>query len=27
VKKEFSGAQVLAAYEAGYSGFWLHRKL
>jgi len=27
VKKEFPGASVLAAYEAGYSGFWLHRKL
>jgi transposase len=27
VKKEFPGATVLAAYEAGYSGFWLHRKL
>jgi len=27
VRKEFSGATVLAAYEAGYGGFWLHRKL
>jgi transposase len=27
VKKEFPGASVVAAYEAGYSGFWLHRKL
>ena len=27
VRKEFRGATVLAAYEAGYSGFWLHRKL
>jgi transposase len=27
VSKEFSGAIVLAAYEAGYSGFWLYRKL
>jgi transposase len=27
VTKEFSGARVLAAYEAGYSGFWLYRKL
>ena len=27
VRKEFPGASVLAAYEAGYSGFWLHRKL
>ena len=27
VTKEFSGASVLAAYEAGYSGFWLCRKL
>jgi transposase len=27
VRKEFPGATVLAAYEAGYSGFWLHRKL
>ena len=27
VSKEFSGASVRAAYEAGYSGFWLHRKL
>jgi transposase len=26
-RKEFPGASVLAAYEAGYSGFWLHRKL
>jgi transposase len=27
VRKEFPGATVFAAYEAGYSGFWLHRKL
>ena len=27
VPKEFSGARVLAAYEAGYSGFWLYWKL
>jgi transposase len=27
VSKEFSGARVRAAYEAGYSGFWLYRKL
>jgi transposase len=27
VSKEFGGASVLAAYEAGYSGFWLYRKL
>jgi transposase len=27
VSKEFSGASVRAAYEAGYSGFWLYRKL
>jgi transposase len=27
VTKELSGARVLAAYEAGYSGFWLYRKL
>jgi transposase len=27
VTKEFPGANVLAAYEAGYSGFWLYRKL
>lgn len=25
--KEFPGATILAAYEAGYSGFWLYRKL
>ena len=27
VSKEFGGASVRAAYEAGYSGFWLYRKL
>jgi len=27
VSKEFGGASALAAYEAGYSGFWLYRKL
>lgn len=27
VEKEFAGATVVAAYEAGYSGFWLHRAL
>ena len=27
VFKEFSGAIVRAAYEAGYSGFWLSRRL
>jgi len=27
VSKEFSRASARAAYEAGYSGFWLHRKL
>ena len=27
VRKEFPGASVLAAYETGHSGFWLHRKL
>lgn len=27
VSKEFGGARVRAAYEAGYSGFWLYRKL
>jgi hypothetical protein len=25
--KEFNGADVGAAYEAGCSGFWLYRKL
>jgi transposase len=27
VEKEFSGATIISAYEAGYSGFWLHRRL
>jgi transposase len=27
VSKEFGGARVRAAYEAGCSGFWLYRKL
>ena len=27
VTKEFRGASVRAAYEAGYSGLWLHRNL
>jgi hypothetical protein len=27
VTKAFAGANILAAYEAGYSGFWLYRKL
>ena len=27
VSKEFGGASALEAYEAGYSGFWLYRKL
>ena len=27
VRKEYPGASILAAYEAGYSGFWLYRAL
>jgi transposase len=27
VTRAFAGANILAAYEAGYSGFWLYRKL
>jgi transposase len=27
ISKQFSGAQVITCYEAGYSGFWLHRAL
>ena len=27
VENDFGGAKILAAYEAGYSGFWLYRKL
>jgi hypothetical protein len=27
VSKEFDGASVRAAYEAGYRGFWLYRNL
>jgi transposase len=27
VSKEFGGANVRAAYESGFSGFWLYRKL
>jgi transposase len=27
VSKEFGGASVCAAYKAGYSGFWLYRRL
>jgi transposase len=27
VEREFCGATIISAYEAGYSGFWLHRKL
>ena len=27
VSKHFSGAEVKTCYEAGYSGFWLHRQL
>ena len=27
VSKEFGSASVFSAYEAGYSGFWLYRKL
>jgi hypothetical protein len=27
VSKEFGAASVFSAYEAGYSGFWLYRKL
>ena len=27
VSKDFGGASTRAPYEAGYSGFWLHRRL
>lgn len=27
VKKYFRGAEIRSCYEAGYSGFWLHREL
>lgn len=27
IMKYFSGAEVITCYEAGYSGFWLHREL